>query len=141
MVCHSTTPQGKRTPELFKVEYTGTKMVSLCSKSYCIEDTDNGTVKFSMKVVNKNQFDNPMTHYQETLETAATFRATNSGIRKKGLDMTTYSLTKDALTYFYQKRKSWRMDIPQSHWISKGEQYIFPVTKELEYKNIFIISL
>ena len=76
-------PQGKRTPGLFKVEYTGTKMVSLFSKSYCIEDTDNGTVKFSMKGVNKNQFDNPMTHYQETLETTATFKATNSGIRKK----------------------------------------------------------
>ena len=63
----SQAPQGKRTPGLFKVEYTGTKMVSLCSKSHCFEDTDNGTVKFSMKRVNKNQFDNPMTHYQETL--------------------------------------------------------------------------
>ena len=99
-------PQGKRTPGLFKVEYTDTKMVSLCSKNYkSIEDTDYGTVKFSIRRVNKNQFDNPMTHYQETLETTATFRVTNLGIRRKGLDMTTYSLMKDALTYFYPKRK------------------------------------
>ena len=73
-------------------------MVSLCVNSYCIEDTDNGTVRFSMKGVNKNQFDNLMTNYQETLETTATFRVTNLGVSTKGLDTTTYSFIKDALT-------------------------------------------
>ena len=30
-------PQGKRTPGLFKVEFKGDKIISLCSKSYCTE--------------------------------------------------------------------------------------------------------
>ena len=57
-------PQGKRTPGLFKVEFEGDKIISLCSKSYCTElfaaENSPGQVKFSMKGVNKGQFKNPM---------------------------------------------------------------------------------
>ena len=57
-------PQRKCTPGLFKVEFKGDKVISLCSKSYCTElfATENspGQVKFSMKGVNKSQFKNPM---------------------------------------------------------------------------------
>ena len=53
-------PQGKRTPGLFKVEFKGDKMIGLCSKSYCAERFDKGEecgeVKFSIKGVNKEQF-------------------------------------------------------------------------------------
>ena len=49
-------PQGKRTPGLFKVEFEGDKIISLCSKSYCTElfaaENSPGQVKFSMKGVN-----------------------------------------------------------------------------------------
>ena len=80
-------------------------MVSLCSKSYCIENGVDGTVKFSMKGVNKKQFDNPMSHYTDTLTSKTSFKATNTGIRRKGLDMTTYNQRKNALTFFYPQRK------------------------------------
>ena len=58
------TPQGKCMPGLFKVEFEGDKIISLCSKSYCTEkfasESSPGQVKFSMKGVNKKQFKNPM---------------------------------------------------------------------------------
>ena len=102
-------PQGKRTPGLFKVEFKGDKMIGLCSKSYCTEsfatDTTPGQVKFSMKGVNKGQFKNPMSHYEHVLTSMENFRACNSGIRAKDQSMVTYKQNKNALTYFYPKRK------------------------------------
>ena len=102
-------PQGKRTPGLFKVEFKGDKIIGLCSKSYCTElfPTENspGQVKFSMKGVNKGQFKNPMPHYERVLNTKENFRACNSGIRTKDQSMVTYRQYKNALTYFYPKRK------------------------------------
>ena len=103
-------PQGKRTPGLFKVEFEGDKIVSLCSKSYCTEkfasDSTPGQVKFSMKGVNKGQFKNPMSHYKHVLNTKENFRACNQGIRPKDQSMVTYKQNKNALTYFYPKRKA-----------------------------------
>ena len=102
-------PQGKPTPGLFKVEFEGDKIISLCSKSYCTElfGTENspGQVKFSMKGVNKDQFKNPMPHYEHVLTTKQNFRACNSGIHAKDQSMVTYKQNKNALTYFYPKRK------------------------------------
>ena len=102
-------PQGKRTPGLFKVEFKGNKMIGLCSKSYCTEllATENSPaqVKFSMKGVNKGQFKNPMPHYKHVLNTKQNFRACNQGIRAKDESMVTYKQDKNALTYFYPKRK------------------------------------
>ena len=102
-------PQGKHTPGLFKVEFKGDKIIGLCSKSYCTElfPTENspGQVKFSMKGVNKGQFKNPMSHYKRVLNTKENFRACNSGIRAKDQSMVTYRQYKNALTYFYPKRK------------------------------------
>ena len=72
-------PQGKHTPALFKVEFEGDKIISLCSKSYCTENS-TGQVKFSMKDVNKGQFKNPMSHYEHVLNTKENFRACNQGI-------------------------------------------------------------
>ena len=97
-------PQGKRTPGLFKVEFEGDKIISLCSKSYCTENSP-GQVKFSMKGVNKGQFKNPMSHYEHVLTSKQNFRACNSGIRAKDQSMVTYKQNKNALTYFYPKRK------------------------------------
>ena len=87
----------------------GDKIISLCSKSYCTEkfasDSIPGQVKFSMKGVNKGQFTNPMPHYEHVLKTKENFRACNSGIRAKDQSMVTYKQYKNALTYYYPKRK------------------------------------
>ena len=102
-------PQGKRTPGLFKIEFKGDKMIGLCSKSYCTEkfpeSDQHGQVKFSMKGINKAQFKNPMPHYQHVLTTQQNFRASNQGIRAIDKSMVTYKQNKNALTYFYLKRK------------------------------------
>ena len=66
-------PQEKRTPGLFKVEFEGDKIISLCSKSYCTEkfstDSTPGQVKFSMKGANKGQFKNHVPHDEHVLNT------------------------------------------------------------------------
>ena len=84
-------------------------MIGLCSKSYCMEsfatDTTPGQAKFSMKGVNKGQFKNPMPHYEQVLTSIENFRACNSGIHSKDQTMATYKQYKNALTYFYPKRK------------------------------------
>ena len=104
-----TAPQGKRTPGLFKVEFKGDKIIGLCSQSYCTErfasESKPGEVKFSMKGVNKGQFKNPMEHYERVLVSKENFRACNEGIRAKGQTMAMYRQWKNALTYFYPKRK------------------------------------
>ena len=102
-------PQGKRTPGLFKVEFKGDKMIGLCSESYFTEkfpESDKpGQVKFSMKGVNKAQFKNTMPHYEHVLTTKQNFRASNQGIHAKDESMVRYKQSKNALTYFYPKRK------------------------------------
>ena len=68
-------------------------------------DTTLGQVKFSMQGVNKGQFKNPMSHYEQVLTSMENFRACNSGILAKDQTMATYKQYKNALTYFYLKRK------------------------------------
>ena len=84
-------------------------MIGLCSKSYFTEnfatDTTPGQAKFSMKVVNKGQFKNLMSHYEHVLMSMENFGACNSGIRSKDQTMATYRQYKNALTYFYLKQK------------------------------------
>ena len=117
-------PQGKRTPGLFKVEFKGDKMIGLCSKSYCTElfATENSStqIKFSMKGVNKGQFKNPISHYEHVLTTQQNFRARNQGIRAKDESMVTYKQDKNALTYFYPKRKYLLIDAQLYLWTFKN---------------------
>ena len=58
-----------------------------------------------MKGVNKGQFKNPMPHYEHVLTTKQSSKACNQGIRAKDESMVTYKQDKNALTYFYSKRK------------------------------------
>ena len=84
-------------------------MIGLCSKSYCMESfvtyTTPGQGKFSVKGVNKGQFKNPMSHYEQVLTSMENFRACNSGICSKDQTMATYKQYKNAWTYFYPNRK------------------------------------
>ena len=84
-------------------------MIGLCSKSYCTEsfatDSTPDQVEFSMKGVNKGQFKNPMSHYEQVLTSMENFRACNSGIRTKDQSMMTYKQYKNALTFSYPKSK------------------------------------
>ena len=44
---------GKRHPNRYRIECEGTRMISLCSKSYCVYNDNTKQVKFSSKGVQK----------------------------------------------------------------------------------------
>ena len=77
----------KRTPGLFKLEFQGDKILSLCSKSYiCVGDNKR---KLAHKEVNTNQNNMRFNHYENVWANEAT----------------TYEQTKVGLTSIYIKRK------------------------------------
>ena len=93
----------KRQSGLFKEEWRGSGIVSLCSKTYyCFGDVN----KYSCKGVNKKQ-QKPLTasRYLDVLKTTCTDHATNRGLRMLNGHMATYSQEKEALSYLYVKRK------------------------------------
>ena len=77
-------------------------MVSLCSKSYIIEDF-NGKQKMSRKGVSKN-LSNPMRNCEETLKTKYTKTSPNHRFRINGSDMFACSQDNIGFNYFYCKR-------------------------------------
>lgn len=94
----------KRTPGLFKVEWQGEGFVGLCSKSYYCFGTDQGD-KCSSKGLNKRQNNLTKEKFLEVLQTKTPGVGVNRGFRTMGTAMVTYTQTKDALSYFYPKRK------------------------------------
>ena len=92
----------KRTPGLFKVEWEGDGIVSLCSKThYCFGATDKMSSKGLSRAQNKLTKDD----YLEVLQTKRSGSGQNMGFRVHDNDMYTYIQQRDALSYFYIKRK------------------------------------
>ena len=94
-----------RTPGLMKLEFYGTKIIGLCSKSYVAvsEEENSKTVKYSLKGANK-QFTDPTDIFQSVLETNNPVTVVNRGIRTFDTSVFTYSQPKQAFNYFYCKR-------------------------------------
>ena len=91
----------KRTPGLFKVEWSGDGFVGLCSKTYyCFGPTD----KYSTKGLSKryNTIDNEA--FLEVLTSRRSGSGTNRGFRVYKSAVMTYVQERAALTYFYAKR-------------------------------------
>ena len=59
-----------------KEEFSGVKMISLCSKSYIIED-ENGRHKISCKGVSKKGLVEPMEKFEDTLQSKVVKTLTN----------------------------------------------------------------
>ena len=95
----------KRVCGLFKLEYEGTRMVSLCAKSYCVHNDKRDHSKFSCKGVSKKQFDKPTDIYKQVLDTGISYTGKNVGFRKNKHVLHTYEQEKIAFSYFYGKRK------------------------------------
>ena len=92
----------KRTPGLFKVEWEGDGIISLCSKTYYCFRT--GKDKFSCKGVNKK---NNVINKDKYLDVILSKR---SGVNRvfrvmNNNTMCTYVQVKNAFSYFYPKRK------------------------------------
>ena len=82
----------------------GDKMLSLCSKSYIIEDA-NGKQKISCKGISKRNLIDPMKKFEECLKFKNVNFSTNVGFRVRESDIFTYSQNKIGFNYFYCKRK------------------------------------
>ena len=93
-----------RTPGLFKLEATGTEMISLCSKTYSLKTTDGGC-KFSSKGLNKNALSDPHATYKQVLETGIAASGRNRGIKTQNHAVITYEQDRQAINYFYCKRQ------------------------------------
>ena len=92
----------KRTPGLFKLEFKGEKILSLCSKSYiCVDGTHHK--KAHKGVQNRNNL--RFTHYENVLESCSQTATINRGMRVWGKKMNTYEQTKVGLTCIYVKRQ------------------------------------
>jgi hypothetical protein len=93
----------KRTPGLFKEEFSGEGMISLCSKTYVVHG-ENG-VKMSSKGVNKNGVKDPLSIFKRVLTTKTAQGGQNRGFRPKDGKVFSYTQRRNAFSYFYCKRR------------------------------------
>jgi hypothetical protein len=112
----------KRTPGLFKLEYSGDGIIALCSKTYftsnLFEDSiysENdrrglgyGGIKTATKALNKSQNKMTKEKFLNVLKTKTAGDGTNRGFRVMHNAVYTYTQQRSALSYFYTKR--WVMD-------------------------------
>ncbi|CAH3104133.1 unnamed protein product [Porites lobata] len=92
----------KRTPGLFKEEWSGAGIIGLSSKTYyCFGAYD----KFSCKGVNKKTNDINKEKYLNVLLTKQSSSGLNKGFRVVNNSMYTYEQVRDGFSYFYPKRK------------------------------------
>ena len=92
----------KRTPGLFKLEFKGREMISLCSKTYYISG-EEGDKKSSKGL---QQHANVLTAeiYKEVLEEQEARGGENRGIKTTGQRIFTYMQSRKSLSYLYLKR-------------------------------------
>ena len=91
----------KRTPGLFKVEWSGDGFVGLCSKTYyCFGATD----KYSTKGLSKRHNTIDKETFLEVLTNRRSGSGKNRGFRVHKSTVLTYVQERAALTYFYAKR-------------------------------------
>ena len=93
-----------REPGLFKQEYSGTGVVSLSPKVYCVWNDDNETSKMSCKGINQRQM-LEKSKYLEVLQTENDQILENVGFRYKDGEMLQYRQKKKGLLNFFVKRK------------------------------------
>ena len=91
----------KRTPGLFKVEWSGDGFVGLCSKTYYYF---GATDKQSTKELSKRHNDIDKYAFLDVLTNRRSGGGTNRGFRVRHSTVLTYVQERAALTYFYAKR-------------------------------------
>ena len=93
----------KRTPGLYKLEFSGLEFVGLNSKSYYVRG-DGDKKKYSAKGCQKRS-SLDLDNYKRVLETGQSYTVENMGFRSHRGTVFTYKQTKLGLTPFYVKRK------------------------------------
>ncbi|BFZ03070.1 hypothetical protein BsWGS_06109 [Bradybaena similaris] len=92
----------KRTPGLFKVEYEGDGIVSLCSKTYHCFGKYNKT---STKGLRKAQNDLQKTHFMDVLYTTKCGGGKNISFKTLNSRIYSYEQYRQSLSFFYIKRQ------------------------------------
>lgn len=93
-----------RTPGLFKVEFEGSEMIALCSKTYLITSSTRNETKYSSKGVNKTNI-YPLRQFRSALFNRKTSYLINRGMRARNNTIFSYEQHKSAFSYFYCKRE------------------------------------
>lgn len=100
-----------RTPGLFKIEWQGDKMISLCSKTYVavnseLDDAAKDKMKLSCKGLSKRTNKLLYDHYDQVLKTGESYTGVNCGFRSlPGGQLKQYTQFRDGLCNFYCKRR------------------------------------
>ena len=106
--CAAHNQYDQKTPGLFKLEKSGTGIVGLCSKTYCLQ-VIGGQEKIAVKGINKSTL-SPGVYQQmlDVLQTGDDKMAVNRGFRmhnnNNNCKMMTYQECKKAFNYLYCKR-------------------------------------
>ena len=104
--CDSHAKHDKRTPGLFKIEYEGSEMVALCSKTYIVHNSIDSSRKFSCKGISRRCLpENLIDVYRKVLSSQIGEKGENMGFRSKDNHIFTYTQSRCGFTYFYCKRK------------------------------------
>ena len=91
-----------REPGLFKLEFSGNEMISLCSKTYIV--VNENETKVSCKGIQKRNLENPLELFRKVIKTGENHSHTNIGFRAKNNSISTYMQKREGFSYFYVKR-------------------------------------
>ena len=94
----------KRLPGVFKTEFTGDKMISLCSKTYIVEGPD-GTKMSSKGTNTPDTLADVYSKYEKVLDNREPVYCENTGIRLNKNELYTYRQRKIGFQYLYVKRR------------------------------------
>ena len=98
----------EREPDLFEEEFRCTKMLCLCSKTYCCYDVTSNKLNFSSKGLNKRVLeqssDGPLEKYRRVFNEKVNVTSNNRGFRTNNHSDATYEQVKKGLSYFYPRK-------------------------------------
>ena len=100
--CKKRKKYDKRTPGLFKIEWEGTGMIALCSKTYFGWGEKN---KCSTKGISKHHNQLDKEKFLDVLKSKQSRGGINVGFQVKNNTVYTYRQQKDALSFLYPKRQ------------------------------------
>jgi predicted NAD-dependent protein-ADP-ribosyltransferase YbiA (DUF1768 family) len=94
-----------RTPNMFKLEWTGKRLISLNSKTY-VGVGESDLIKLSSKGVSTAlvRQSNPLAKYESVLRTRVSSSGVNRGFKLDGQGVQTYIQSRLAFSYLYVKR-------------------------------------
>ena len=102
-ICVKHKQHDKREPGLFKEEFICTKMLCLCSETYCCYDVTSNKHKFSSKGLNKRVLeqsgDGPLEKYRRVLNKKVNVTWNNRGFRTNNHSVATYEQVEKSLFY------------------------------------------